>query len=96
MEQKGLRVNMGNTKVMKCKVRQAETLENFRVEYAGMVLEETRYVVKNARSIFTKKGSGIRTRLELVVGFQCTDCTQGAVVRSASQELWPIQVNSDT
>ena len=33
--------------------------------------------------------------MELVVGFQCTNCTQGAVVRTVSQELCPIQVNGD-
>ena len=43
-----------------------------------------------------KKCSGIRNRLELVVGFQRTNCTQGAVVRTLSQELCPIQVNGDT
>ena len=34
--------------------------------------------------------------MELVVGFQCTNCAQGAVVQTVSQELCPIQVNGDT
>ena len=38
---------------------------------------------------------GFRNRLELAVGFQCTNCTQGAVVREVSQELHPLQVNGD-
>ena len=43
MEQKGLKVNMGKTKVMNCKVRQgqAENSGNFHVEFARKVLEET-------------------------------------------------------
>ena len=46
-----------------------------------------------------QKCSGIRNRfelLELVVGFQCTNCTQGAVVRTVSQELCRIQVTVNT
>ena len=31
-------------------------------------------------------------RLELAVGFQCNNCTQGVVVNAVSQELCPIQV----
>ena len=38
----------------------------------------------------------IRNRFELVIGFQCTNCTQGAVVNAVSPELCPIQVNGDT
>ena len=53
MEQKGLKVNMGKTKVMNCKVRQGQT--NFHVESARRVLEETQYVAQNARSGFTKR-----------------------------------------
>ena len=34
--------------------------------------------------------------MELAVGFQCTNCTQGAVVNAVSQELCSIQVNCDT
>ena len=30
-----------------------------------------------------------------VVGFQCINCTQGAVVRRETQGLCPIQVNDD-
>ena len=33
--------------------------------------------------------------MELVIGFQRTNCTQGAVVRTVFQELCPIQVNGD-
>ena len=40
-----------------------------------------------------KRCSGIQNRLELAVGFQCT---QGAVVNAVSQELRHIQVNGDT
>ena len=46
--------------------------------------------------VYSKKCSGIRTRLELAVGFQCTNSTQGAVVNAVSQELCPIQMNGDT
>ena len=63
MEQKGLKVNMGKTKVMNCKVRQGRqrTRANFHVESARKVLEETQYVAQNARRVFTKKCSGIRS-----------------------------------
>jgi hypothetical protein len=42
---------------------------------------------------------GFQNKLELAVGVQCnncTNCTQGAVLRRVSQELCPIQVNGDT
>ena len=50
MEQTGLKVNMGKTKVMNCKVRQERqrTQANFHVESARKVLEETQYVAQNA------------------------------------------------
>ena len=55
------------------------------MESVGKGLEETRYVVQNARSGFTNKCSGIWNRLELFVGFQCTNCIQGAVVRTVGE-----------
>ena len=61
MEQKGLKVNMGKTKVMNCKVRQGRqrTQANFHAESARNVLEETRYVAQNARSGFIKSVVGL-------------------------------------
>ena len=64
------------------------------MESVGKVLEETRCCTKCKKWIH-KKCSEIRNRLELVVGFQCTNCTQGALARTVSQELCPIQVNGD-
>ena len=71
MEQKGLRINMGKTKVLKCKVRQGrqKTRENFHEESAGKVLEETRYVVQNARSGFTKGVVGFGIDWNWLLGF---------------------------
>ena len=72
MEQRWLRVNMGKTKVMNCKVRQGQavrqrTPKNFHVEFAGKVLEETRYVAQNERVGFTKGvvGFGVDCKLQL-------------------------------
>jgi hypothetical protein len=46
------------------------------VEYAGKVLEETQYVAQNARSGLTNSVVGFGGRLETVVGFQLTNCSQ--------------------
>ena len=55
MEQKGLKVNMGKTKIMNCKVRQgqAENSGKFPCGICKKVLEESQYIA-NARSGFTK------------------------------------------
>ena len=61
MEQKWLRVNIGKTKVIKCKVRQGQAENSgkiFIVESAGKVLKETRYVAQITRSGFTKNVVG--------------------------------------
>ena len=67
IEQKGLKVNIGNTKVMNCKVRhgQAENSGKFLVEYARKVFKETQYVTQNARSGLTKSvvGFGVDWKL---------------------------------
>ena len=68
MEQKGLKVNMGKTKVINCKVRQGQaerTQENFHVEVARRVLEKTQYVAQLARRGFTKSvvGFGVDWKL---------------------------------
>ena len=75
METRGLRVNMGKTKVMNCKVRQGQavrqrTRENFHVEFAGKVLEETRYVAQNERVGFTKGVVGIGVDWKLQLAFK--------------------------
>src|SRR5208282_561396 len=43
-----------------------------------------------------KKCSGIRSGLESVVGFQCTNYSQGLVAGSLSDKLCPIKLNGDT
>ena len=45
---------------------------------------------------FHKKCSGIRSRLETVVGFQCTNCSQGLVAEKLTQKLCPIKLNGDS
>ena len=63
------------------------------MESVGKVLEETQYVVQNARRGFLKKCSGIRNRLELVVEFQCTNCSQGLVAETVLKSSYGRQVN---
>ena len=58
MEQKGLKVNMGKTKVMNCKVRQGQAGNSGKFPCGRTVLEETQYVAQNARSGFTKSVVG--------------------------------------
>ena len=43
-----------------------------------------------------KKYSWIRSRLETVVGFQCTNCSQGLVAETVYQKLCLIKLNGDT
>ena len=38
----------------------------------------------------------IRRRLETVVGFQCTNCSQGLGSETLSQNLCPIKLNGDS
>ena len=66
------------------------------MESVGKVLEENSICCTKCKKWINKKCSGIWNRLELVVGFQCTNCTQGAVVNTVSQELCPFQVNGHT
>ena len=58
MEQRGLKVNMGKTKVMTCKVRQGQA-ENSGKFPCGIckkgVGKNSKYVAQNARSGFTKR-----------------------------------------
>jgi len=66
---------MENTKVMNCEVRQGQavrqrTRENFHVEFAGKVLEETRYVAQNERVGFTKSAVGFRVDWKLQLAFK--------------------------
>ena len=65
------------------------------MESARKVLEETQYVTQYAE-MDSKKCSGIQSRLETVVGFQCTNCSQGLVAETLSQKLCPIKLNGDT
>ena len=98
MKQKGLRINMGKTKVMKCEVRQgqAENLGKFPCGICRKDVARNSICDAKCKKWIHKMCIGIRNRLELAVGFQCTNCTQGAVVNAVVQELCPIQVNGDT
>ena len=70
-EQKGLKVNMGKTKVMNCKVRQgqAENSGKFPCGICKNGVEETRYVAQNARSGFTKSVVGFEVDWKLQLAF---------------------------
>src|SRR5208282_5711847 len=86
MEQKGLKVNMEKTKVMNCKVRQgqAENSGKFPCGICKKGVGRNSICCTNCKKWINKKCSGIRSRLESVVGFQCTNCSQGLVAESLS------------
>ena len=48
------------------------------------------------QEVDSQKCSGIRSGLETVVGFQCTNCSQGLVAETLSQKLYPIKLNGDS
>ena len=67
MKQKGLKVNMGKTKVMNCKVKQgqAENSAKFPCGICKKGVGKTQYVAQNSRSGFTKSvvGFGVDWKL---------------------------------
>ena len=69
-------------------------MANIHLESARKVLEETQYVAKTQRSGFTKSVVGFGVDWKLV-GFQCTNCSQGLVAESLSVKLCPIKLNND-
>ena len=71
MEQNGLKVNMGKTKVMNCKVRQgqAENSGNFPCGICKKGVGRNSICCPKCKKWIHKKCSGIRSRLETVVGF---------------------------
>ena len=95
MKQKGLKVNMGKTKVMNYKVRQgqAENSGKFPCGICKKGVERNSICCTKCKKWIDKKCSGIRSRLETVVGFQCTNCSQGLVVETISQKLCLIKLN---
>ena len=48
------------------------------------------------QEVDSQKCSGILGRLETVVGFQCTNCSQGLVAETVSQKLCPTKLNGGT
>src|SRR5208282_105427 len=98
MEQNGLKVNMGKTKVMNCKVRQrqAENSGIFQCGICKKVIERNSIFCIKCKKWIHKQCSKIRSRLETVVGFQCTNCSQGLAAETLSQKLCPINLNGDT
>jgi len=89
MEQMGLKVNMGKTKVMNCKVRQeqAENSVKFPCGICKKSVGRNSICCTKCKKWINKKCSCIRSRLETVVGFQCTNCSQGLVAETISQKL---------
>ena len=77
MEQKGLKVNMGKTKVMNCRVRhgQAENSGKFPCGVCKKGVGRNSICCTNCKKWIHKMYRGIRSRLETVVGFQCTNCS---------------------
>jgi hypothetical protein len=66
MEQKGLRINMGMTKVMKCKVRQgqADNSGNFSCGICRKYVGRNSICCKKCKKWIHTKCSGIRNRLD--------------------------------
>ena len=97
-EQKGFKVNMGKTKVMNCKVRQgqAENSGKFPCGICKKGVGRNSIYCTKCKKWIHKKCSGIQSRLETVVGFQCTNCSQGLVAETISQKLCPIKLNGDS
>ena len=98
MEQMGLKVNMGQTQVMNCKVRQgqAESSEKFACGICRKGVGRNSICCTQCKKWINKKCSGIWGRLETVVGFQLTNCSRGLVAERLSQNLCPIKLNGDT
>ena len=98
MVQKGVKVNMGKTKVMNCKVRQGQAENSGKVP-CGICRKgvgRNSICCTKCKKWIHKKCSGIRSRLESVAGFQCTNCSQGLVAELLSDKLCPIKLNGDT
>ena len=97
MEQKGLRINTGNTKVMKCKVRQgqAENSGKFPCGICRKGVGRNSIWCTECKKWIHKRCSGIRSRLETVVGFNALTALKDWLWRQLSQTLCPIKLNSD-
>ena len=53
-------------------------------------------IVHTMQEVDSQKCSGIKSRLETVVGFQCTSCSLGLVAETVYQKQCPIKLNGDT
>ena len=99
MVQKGLKVNMGKTKIMNCKVSQgqSENSEKFPCGICKKGVGRNSICCTKFKKWIHKKCSEIRSRLESVICFQCTNCSQGLVAKTLSQKLCcPIKLNGDS
>src|SRR5260221_512039 len=79
MEEKGLRVNMGKTKVMRCKIRFGQ-LENSGKWPCGICRKgvgSNSICCSKCKKWIHKKCSLVSGRLQDVVGFQCARCVRG-------------------
>src|SRR5208282_2199201 len=96
--QKGLKVNMGKTKVMNCMVvqGQAENSGKFSCGICNKGVGRNSIYCTKCKKWIHKKCSMIRSRLETVVGFQCTNFSQGLVAETISKKLCPIKLNGDS
>src|SRR5260221_1596979 len=79
MEEKGLRVNMGKTKVMRCKIRfgQVENSGKRPCDICRKGVGSNSICCSKCKQWIHKKCSVVSGRLQDVVGFQCARCARG-------------------
>src|SRR6266446_4178714 len=87
MEEKGLRVNMGKTKVMKCQVRagQAENSGKWPCGVCRKGVGRNSILCRSCNKWNHKKCSGVTGRLKDVSVFKCSKCIEG--VQDVADEL---------
>jgi len=87
MEEKGLRVNMGKTKVMKCQVRagQAENSGKWPCGVCRKGVGRNSILCRSCNKWTHKKCSGVIGRLKDVSVFKCSKCIEG--VQDVADEL---------
>ena len=74
--EKGLRVNVGKTKVMRCQEDAGQTVQTTRVVFVAEELAQTPSNVPHAMHVYCvhKKCSGITGKLMHVDGYRCKRC----------------------
>ena len=95
MEEKGLRVNMSKTKVMRCRVGTGEVVKSgkFPCGVCRKGVGANSIKCTSCNSWIHKKCSGVSGKLSNVSNFHCTKCVRCSPVRS--EELKEISLGTD-